>query len=578
MAAGDPNNPTPSLQDIINLSNVSPAPAQSANVPPIPMANPEVPQPPTLTNTPLAPALAGPSSPQSLAGPQALAPSAPSESQAQSNAAATPSNNLKAPALPPTAPGSATGLAAPPPPPPSFMDKLKGAAKGVGEGVLGATGLGAFAPGANATPMQKGQAIMGLLGKIGNAGVMATGSPQQKEQAIQQQGQQNQLLQMQNEAAYRRGMLGNTAERNSTYAEKVASDAARKEQQSDLDHLKMNMVKDPVTGTYRTANPDETLNNQFMDHNQQAWHDANTLKQAQTSLDQAKRDAIMNPENPQNKMRQEHYEAQIKMAQQRFDLSNAQFQRGTQQFAKEDEERNAKMVEESYGRNTSLIEKQRQPIDAQVQRLGRLNDTINAGNPQADALIAPELLSVMAGGAGSGLRMNEAEISRIVGGRNVWNDLKAKVMSFNPNSSTPFSFTTTQREQARKLLGEVTSRLNEKEDLLNTAQEAVAVSQNPLEHRQTVANLQKNLTDIDQRSTADVDKQIAQPAAPAKAAAQKPQTPVIPGSAEHQKILSSITLPGGGHPADYANGPSGTIVKVKPGDPWTNLATGQVVK
>ena len=208
MAAGDPNNPTPSLQDIINLSNVSPAPAQSANVPPIPMANPEVPQPPTLTNTPLAPALAGPSSPQSLAGPQALAPSAPSESQAQSNAAATPSNNLKAPALPPTAPGSATGLAAPPPPPPSFMDKLKGAAKGVGEGVLGATGLGAFAPGANATPMQKGQAIMGLLGKIGNAGVMATGSPQQKEQAIQQQGQQNQLLQMQNEAAYRRGMLG----------------------------------------------------------------------------------------------------------------------------------------------------------------------------------------------------------------------------------------------------------------------------------------------------------------------------------------------------------------------------------
>ena len=100
MAAGDPNNPTPSLQDIINLSNVSPAPAQSANVPPIPMANPEVPQPPTLTNTPLAPALAGPSSPQSLAGPQALAPSA-TESQAQSTLR-PPSNNLKAPGAAPS--------------------------------------------------------------------------------------------------------------------------------------------------------------------------------------------------------------------------------------------------------------------------------------------------------------------------------------------------------------------------------------------------------------------------------------------------------------------------------------------
>jgi len=70
------------------------------------------------------------------------------------------------------------------------MDKMKGAAGAVGQGVLGATGLGAFAPGANATPMQKGQAIMSLLGKIGSAGVMATGSPQQREQAIQQQGQE----------------------------------------------------------------------------------------------------------------------------------------------------------------------------------------------------------------------------------------------------------------------------------------------------------------------------------------------------------------------------------------------------
>ena len=562
--ANDPNSPN--IQDIINQAaagaNMSPAAPQSLVQPP--MADPSAPQPPTLLNKPAAPSLG---TEEQLQAPAAAA-SPNNLSEASSAAPGAAPSSITLPAQ--TRDNSAIPSGEQSQNQPSMLRKIGMFAADLG----GAPQLAQ--PGS--TIAQKAQGIMSILGKIGAAGTAAVGSPQQKEQAIQRQAQQNQLLQMQNEAAYRQGMLGNTAERNSTYAEKVASDAARKEQQSDLDHLKMNMVKDPVTGTYRTANPDETLNNQFMDHNQQAWHDANTLKQAQTSLDQAKRDAIMNPENPQNKMRQEHYEAQIKMAQQRFDLSNAQFQRGTQQFAKEDEERNAKMVEESYGRNTSLIEKQRQPIDAQVQRLGRLNDTINAGNPQADALIAPELLSVMAGGAGSGLRMNEAEISRIVGGRNVWNDLKAKVMSFNPNSSTPFSFTTTQREQARKLLGEVTSRLNEKEDLLNTAQEAVAVSQNPLEHRQTVANLQKNLTDIDQRSTADVDKQIAQPAAPAKAAAQKPQTPVIPGSAEHQKILSSITLPGGGHPADYANGPSGTIVKVKPGDPWTNLATGQVVK
>ena len=311
MAAGDPNNPTPSLQDIINLSNVSPAPAQSANVPPIPMANPEVPQPPTLTNTPLAPALAGPSSPQSLAGPQALAPSAPSESQAQSNAAATPSNNLKAPALPPTAPGSATGLAAPPPPPPSFMDKLKGAAKGVGEGVLGATGLGAFAPGANATPMQKGQAIMGLLGKIGNAGVMATGSPQQKEQAIQLQGQQNQLLQMQNEAAYRRGMLGNTAQANAikeateqgkfgTGAPGVTGTEQQKQQiaqqkANDAMRVKGYVPEEGSPGAFRPMTSDEILRDPMMSQNLEMKNAATAASQAKADLDKATTAGKTNP-------------------------------------------------------------------------------------------------------------------------------------------------------------------------------------------------------------------------------------------------------------------------------------------
>ena len=546
--ATDPNSPN--IQDIINQAaagaNMSPS-APSAIQPP--MADPSAPQPPTLLNKPAAPSLG---TEEQLQAPAAAA-SPNNLSEASSAAPGAAPSSITLPAQ--TRDNSAIPSGEQSQNQPSMLRKIGMFAADLG----GAPQLAQ--PGS--TIAQKAQGIMSILGKIGAAGTAAVGSPQQKEQAIQRQAQQNQLLQMQNEAAYRQGMLGNTAERNSTYAEKVASDAARKEQQSDLDHLKMNMVKDPVTGTYRTANPDETLNNQFMDHNQQVWHDANTLKQAQTSLDQAKRDAIMNPENPQNKMRQEHYEAQIKMAQQRYDLSNAQYQRGTQQFAREDEERNAKMVEESYGRNTSLIEKQRQPIDAQVQRLGRVNDTINQGSPQADSLIAPELLSVMAGGQGSGLRMNEAEISRIVGGRNNWQDLKAKLMAWQADPTKPFSFTTEQRAQTRALLGVVTQKLNQKEDLLNSAQQTVATSQDPLEHRQAVANLQQQLTAIDN---------------PPQEAAQKPQTPVIPGSAEHQKILSSITLPGGGHPADYATGPSGTIVKVKPGDPWTNLATGQVVK
>jgi hypothetical protein len=60
-----------------------------------------------------------------------------------------------------------------------------------------------------------------------------------------------------------------------------------------------------------------------------------------------------------------------------------------------------------------------------VPRFGRLRDTLNQKSPQADALVAPELLTVIAGGQGSGLRMNEAEIARSVGGRSHLEDLKA---------------------------------------------------------------------------------------------------------------------------------------------------------
>jgi hypothetical protein len=380
----------------------------------------------------------------------------------------------------------------------------------------------------NATLAQKTQGILGILGKIGNVGVMATGSPQQREQAIQQQGQQNQMQQMKNEAQYRQGMLHNTEEKNSTYAEKVASDAARKDQQSDLDHLKMNMVKDPVTGTYRTATPDETLNNQFMDHNQQAWHDANTLKQAQANLDDAKRNATLDPDNVQNKMKLQHYEAQIKMAQQRFDLSNAQFQRGTQQFAAQDAERQANMQEGSYKFTTENMEKARVPAETQLAKLTRLNDTINQKSPLADAIVAPELLTAMVGGQGSGLRMNEAEISRIVGGRNNWENLKSKIMAYQTDPSKPFSITDEQRKQMQALIPVIAQRLKAKVDVINGAEGEVADPNAQMqEHKQSFLKMNQQLSAIDNMSDEAVKAQAAQPTAriTPKAGSGAPLTP-----------------------------------------------------
>ena len=47
-------------------------------------------------------------------------------------------------------------------------------------------------------------------------------------------------------------------------------------------------------------------------------------------------------------------------------------------------------------------------INQRGERLTTLETTLSKGTPAADALVAPELLSAMAGGQGGGLRMNEA--------------------------------------------------------------------------------------------------------------------------------------------------------------------------
>ncbi len=85
----------------------------------------------------------------------------------------------------------------------------------------------------------------------------------------------------------------------------------------------------------------------------------------------------------------------------------------------------ANRLDRSYQFNSTQLDKLAKPIEDQASRLERLQTTINQQTPQADALLAPELLTVMAGGQGSGLRMNEAEIPRVVGGRSNFESLKA---------------------------------------------------------------------------------------------------------------------------------------------------------
>lgn len=154
--------------------------------------------------------------------------------------------------------------------------------------------------------------------------------------------------------------------------------------------------------------------------------------------------------------------------------------------------------DKSYQYNSGSLDKVGAPVDQAIQRMGRLRDTLAQGTPQADALVAPELLTVMAGGAGSGLRMNEAEISRIVGGRSNWESLKAAANKWSLDPKTANSITPDQRTQIHKLVEEVNKKLVAKQAVINEAHDSLLDSDDPKEHRRIVGDAKKKLDAVDQ--------------------------------------------------------------------------------
>ena len=132
------------------------------------------------------------------------------------------------------------------------------------------------------------------------------------------------------------------------------------------------------------------------------------------------------------------------------------------------------------------------PIEQRTTRLQIIRDSLDQNSPQADSLIAPELLTAMAGGAGSGLRMNEAEISRIIGGRNAWENLKSRVLRWQADPRQPFSIQPEQRKQIYDLIGTAEERNRQQTGLINNARQQLLEAE-PEKQRRITADLQSQL-------------------------------------------------------------------------------------
>jgi hypothetical protein len=146
-----------------------------------------------------------------------------------------------------------------------------------------------------------------------------------------------------------------------------------------------------------------------------------------------------------------------------------------------------------YQQANTQLTNLRKPLADQAERLSRLVSSINQMTPQADALLAPELLTVMAGGQGSGLRMNEAEISRIVGGRSKFESLKAALNQWSLDPSKALSITSEQRQEMRALVREVAQRSSQRLKDIDAANTALIDAPDVESQRRIVAGVKSKL-------------------------------------------------------------------------------------
>ena len=151
----------------------------------------------------------------------------------------------------------------------------------------------------------------------------------------------------------------------------------------------------------------------------------------------------------------------------------------------------------SYQFNSTQLEKERSPIEAQMAKIGAATTNVNLKSPQADALLAPQILSLSAGGQGSGLRMNEAEISRILGGRTAWESLQAAVNKYSTDPMHP-QIPEPQRQQMVQILQAAQAKGVAKQTVLEWAEGRLVEADDPRVHRQTVQQARQFLDAIDQ--------------------------------------------------------------------------------
>lgn len=187
---------------------------------------------------------------------------------------------------------------------PGFLEKLKQFASGAS----GESGLS----GPNSTPASKGAAISSLIGRLGNGLALAAGTPEQKQIAAEMSQQPLKTAQTLSLMGYRQRQ-GDIGQQNADTKGQVADTGAMKAANSM--RLKGYVPDEKTPGAFRPMSEDEILSDPLLSQNRDLADAAIASKKSGAALSEARRDALMNPNNPTLLLKAQQIENQYKLAQ-----------------------------------------------------------------------------------------------------------------------------------------------------------------------------------------------------------------------------------------------------------------------
>lgn len=177
-------------------------------------------------------------------------------------------------------------------------------------------------------------------------------------------------------------------------------------------------------------------------------------------------------------------------------LEIARISAGTKSTAR-DEAQDTK----SYTYHNNALEKQALPIDTSMKDIATLQrDILGMGTLQADKLAAPQLLKILVGGTGSGLKITQGEIAQVAGGQTTIDGLKAILNKFTSSDQTKaIQILPAQRQAINQIVDSLAKRTKQKQLEVSKAGDVIrAEGVTDQERKDALNNLEKNLRAIDE--------------------------------------------------------------------------------